>query len=70
MPKFAVSCSLSALITLLGLSLNLAAQTSRKPLRASEVIALEAGGAMQENVAHDVATRGLNFHPDDDFWDS
>ena len=67
MPKFAVRCSLSALITLLGLSLNLAAQTSPKPLRASEVIALEAGGAMQENVAHDVATRGLNFHPDDDF---
>ena len=38
-----------------------------KPLRASEVMALEAGGALQANIAHDVAVRGINFHPDGDF---
>jgi len=30
-------------------------------------MAIEAGGALQENIAHDIATRGLNFHPDDVF---
>jgi tetratricopeptide (TPR) repeat protein len=44
-----------------------AAQSSRRPLRASEVMAIEAGGALQENIAHDISTRGLNFHPDDVF---
>lgn len=42
------------------------AQTT-KPLRASEVMALEAGGALQANIAHDIAVRGLSFHPDSDF---
>ncbi|HTS08761.1 MAG TPA: tetratricopeptide repeat protein [Candidatus Eisenbacteria bacterium] len=44
-----------------------ATQNSPRPLRASEVMAIEAGGALQENIAHDIATRGLNFHPDDAF---
>jgi Flp pilus assembly protein TadD len=38
-----------------------------KPLRASEVMALEAGGALAANIAHDIAVRGINFHPDGDF---
>lgn len=42
-------------------------QTAPKPLRASEVMALEAGGAFQANIAHDIAVRGINFHPDSDF---
>ncbi len=44
-----------------------AAQTPSKPLRASEVMALQAGGALQANIVHDVETRGLRFHADDNF---
>lgn len=66
MPKFALRCSLFALI-ILGFSLSIAAQTALKPLRASEVMALEAGGALPANVVHHIAARGLNFHADDDF---
>jgi len=29
-------------------------------------MALEAGGALQENVVHHVTARGINFRPDDD----
>lgn len=47
--------------------LTAAAQTPPHALRASEVMAIEAGGALQENIAHDIATHGLNFHPDDAF---
>jgi hypothetical protein len=43
------------------------AQMATKPLRASEVMALEAGGALAANIAHDIAVRGINFHPDGDF---
>jgi tetratricopeptide (TPR) repeat protein len=49
------------------LSYSALAQTATKPLRASEVMALEAGGALQANLAHDIAVRGINFHPDSDF---
>jgi tetratricopeptide (TPR) repeat protein len=49
------------------ISLISAAQTSPKPLRASEVMALEVGGAMQANIAHDISERGLNFRPDEEF---
>jgi tetratricopeptide (TPR) repeat protein len=48
-------------------SLNLVAQTAPRPLRASEVMALEGGGALQANIAHDISTRGLSFHPTDNF---
>src|SRR5437899_7537864 len=43
------------------------AQTAPRPLRASEVMAILAGGGLPANVAHDIAKRGLNFHPDDEF---
>jgi tetratricopeptide (TPR) repeat protein len=43
------------------------AQKATKPLRASEVMALQAGGALQANIAHDIAVRGINFPPDSDF---
>jgi hypothetical protein len=66
MSKSAVHFSLSALV-LLGLSVSAASQTSPKPLRASEVLALEAGGVLPGSVAHDIAVRGLNFHPDEDY---
>src|SRR5260370_22014772 len=59
----AVRFSHSAIVVL-GLSFSLAAQTSSRPLRASEVLALEAGGALPANAVHDIRVRGLNFHPD------
>src|SRR5579871_2528486 len=46
---------------------SVSAQAAPRPLRASEVMALEAGGAMQENLAHDIKERGLNFHADANF---
>jgi tetratricopeptide (TPR) repeat protein len=49
------------------LSYGALAQTATRPLRASEVMALEGGGALQGNIAHDIAVRGIDFHPDSDF---
>jgi len=53
-------------------SLFLAGQASPsaavpRPLHASEVMAIQAGGALPANIAHDVASRGLDFRPDDEF---
>jgi hypothetical protein len=39
----------------------------KRSLRASEVMAIQAGGALAENIAHDITTRGINFHPDENF---
>jgi tetratricopeptide (TPR) repeat protein len=67
MPNSVVRRSLVALV-ILGLSINVVvAQSSQKPLRASEVMALQAGGVLPENLARDIGKRGLNFHPDGDF---
>ena len=66
MPTSTARFSFSALV-LLGLSIGVASQTSPKPLRVSEVLALEAGGALPANVAHEIGVRGLNFHPDAEF---
>jgi TolA-binding protein len=66
MPNYAVRFSFSALFVL-GTLLNAASQTSPKPMRASEVIALQAGGVLPASLAHDIAVRGLNFQPDDDY---
>ena len=66
MPNSAVRFSFSALVVL-GMFLNAASQTPPKAMRASEVIALQAGGVLPESVAHDIAVRGLNFQPDEDF---
>jgi tetratricopeptide (TPR) repeat protein len=46
---------------------SISAQASAKPLRASEVMALEAAGVFPANVVHDVNARGLAFQPDADF---
>lgn len=40
-------------------------QTAPPPLSASEVLALQVGAALPENIAHDVRTRGLKFIPDE-----
>jgi len=66
MPNFAARFSFSAVV-LLGLSIGVASQTPPRPLRASEVLALEAGGVLPANVAHEIDVRGLNFHPDEDY---
>lgn len=42
-------------------------QNAVRPLRASEVLALIAGGALPSNIVHDIATRGLNFRTDATF---
>jgi hypothetical protein len=62
-PNSAVRWSLSFLsslsplssFTVLALCVGTVAQSTQKPFRASEVLALEAGGALQANVAHDIA---------------
>ena len=54
-------------LVLLGLSIGVASQTPPRPLRASEALALEAGGVLPANVAHEIDVRGLNFHPDEDY---
>ena len=64
MPNSIVHLYFSALV-LLGLSVSAVSQTSPRPLRASEVLALEVGGALPANVAHNIGARGLNFHPDE-----
>jgi hypothetical protein len=67
MSKSAVRWPLCTFLFAFLLSFNLVAQNSPRPLRASEVLAVEAGGALQANIAHDIASRGLDFHPTDDF---
>src|ERR1700720_3448500 len=41
--------------------------SSEAVARASEVLALEAGGVLPANVAHEIGVRGLNFDPDEDY---
>jgi tetratricopeptide (TPR) repeat protein len=58
------------LITLVLLSFALPGDVvarEAEPLRASEVMALVAGEALSDNVAHELRTRGIRFHPDDAF---
>jgi tetratricopeptide (TPR) repeat protein len=43
------------------------APASPKGLRASEVLALQAGAALPANIAHDISARGLNFAPSAEF---
>ena len=63
MPKHPLRVFMLALF-LAGVSLAAIGQTPPKPMHASELLALVAGGALPENVVHEIARRGLNFHPD------
>ncbi len=75
MLRSAVLQFLSALVILIaGVCFSVSAQTSGassqtspRALRASEVLALQAGGTLPADLAHDVAARGLNFQPDAEF---
>ena len=58
--------SLTALACL-GLCFSGASQSAPKPLRATQVIALEAGGASAEDLVREISVRGLSFHPDGDY---
>jgi hypothetical protein len=40
---------------------NLSAETAARPLRASEVMALEAAGVLPANIVHEVAAPGIGF---------
>src|SRR5260370_39178595 len=46
---------------------RLRANTSPRPLRKSELLALIAGGALPENVIAQINSQGLRFRPDDSF---
>jgi tetratricopeptide (TPR) repeat protein len=51
----------------ISVSLVALGQNAQKPLRASQVMALQAGGGLPENVAQDIELRALSFLPDDNF---
>lgn len=57
------SC-LCLLFVAASLSNTTAVQTSHKPLHASELMALQAGGVLPENLVREINLRGLSFHPD------
>jgi tetratricopeptide (TPR) repeat protein len=59
--------SLSFLFVLAAFQNLALADTAPRPLRASQVMALEAGKALQSNLAQDIRERGLSFSPDEEF---
>ena len=66
MPISKVCGSVCSLI-FLSLSLSAFAQTSQKPLHASEVLALQAGNVLPASLVHEIGRRGLSFHPDESY---
>jgi len=46
---------------------GIAANSATKPLRASELLALAAGGALPENIVHEISADGLAFRPNDSY---
>jgi tetratricopeptide (TPR) repeat protein len=56
---------LAILFLLCGCSPFARTQGPKKPLAAAELLALVAGDALSENVAHDIGSRGLAFTPSD-----
>lgn len=52
------------LLIVAAVSVSTSAQNFQKPLRASEVMALQAGGVLSANLAREINVRGLSFHPD------
>ena len=59
--------SLSFLFVLTILQALVLADATPRPLRASQVMALEAGKALSSNLVHDIRERGLSFTPDEEF---
>jgi tetratricopeptide (TPR) repeat protein len=50
-----------------GLNVSASSPSVPQPLTASEIVALQVGGALPGNIAHDIKVRGLSFHPDESF---
>ncbi|PYU06023.1 MAG: hypothetical protein DMG33_09270, partial [Acidobacteria bacterium] len=58
----------SALLVIAVLSQpNFVTETSPKPVAKVELLALVAGGALRENVVHEIEANGLGFRPDDEY---
>src|SRR5438270_4282806 len=55
------------ILLLFTLSLSAASQPTLKPLRAAQVVALVAGGALPSNIVHEIVTRGVAFTPDQEY---
>src|ERR1700686_22420 len=66
MSKYSVHFLILSLFLLMA-GLSAVCQTSPKPMQPSELLALVAGAGLPENVVHEIARRGLNFHPDQDY---
>src|SRR5467141_5176729 len=58
---------LSLLVVSLLVSVTAAAETSARPLRQTELLALVAGNALPENIVNEIHTRGIAFRMDDSF---
>src|ERR1035437_6479220 len=57
------------ILILLGLNIPLAfAQAPRKPLTDRELMALVAGNALNENIVHEIESRGLAFRPSNGYF--
>lgn len=62
------SCRLLSFLFVLAIFQGLAlADSAPRPLGASQVMALQAGKALQSNLAKDIRERGLSFSPDEEF---
>ena len=59
-------CFFAILLSLSPLTYS-AAQTTPKPLRRAEVLALVGGQALPANIVHAIRTRGLSFRPTDEY---
>jgi len=46
---------------------RLLANTSLRPLRKSELLALVAAGVLPENTAYEIRSKGLSFVPDESY---
>jgi tetratricopeptide (TPR) repeat protein len=55
------------LILFFGFTTLVAAQEKPQPLTDRELLALVAGNALNENVVHEIQSRGLAFHPSDSY---
>src|SRR6202795_4768717 len=64
--RLAILALMLALLCVAQLS-GAAADSTTRPLQASELLGLVAGKALPENVAREIATDGLGFRPDDHY---
>src|SRR5438270_13554169 len=63
MSKSAIRLSFLVLV----LSLGAASQTSPNPISASQMLSLQEGAVLPENMVHEITWRGLSFRPSEDY---